>query len=535
MLDYSTSAILALVGIILAFVLSVIQSLIGSKVGSDHPVHAFLIRAIRDNKNRFFLRIPNLLNNCYCAALPLYIHWILSYFRSNAMPVAERLLNPFMNAAHVIVFGAIAIMTIRPLDVPVIFVGLAICIFALTPQFYHALSARNFGLSARGVGLLLLTVFFFSGYCVETGTSSILFWSLLIISSCLVWCFSTFAAQAMCIISFLLMLTGFHTVTFVGALLGMLIFVGLHPKYSLGYLQHTLRFIYAYATELAPIYILSRRKSIWRDLIWDIWINFGSGMKNGVRYAYENSILVVIILNPLVPVSCWASLSHSVPDTGLIGYAGAVTLAGMLAAVLTSFRLTRFLGEPERYIEAVTPWAVIVGAYYFQLNYGVALLMSLVVIFFLMDIVQLYLSKLLANYISNKPINLVETEKIIEKQLGRNVRFCSNNEQITKRLMLNDWRFAYCMTVGQDYCSMKVQEAFSIFPHLRREACQRIVSTYQINACVLDRTLYDTLFNEPIPGLESVTVAYESEGIRLLILKWEGRIEGSHSLRRVGA
>ena len=522
--------LLAAIGIALAFTLAVTQSLICAKVGSDHPVHLFLIRAIRNNGYRLFVRIPRLLNTCYCAALPLYIHYLLSHFSASTMSKAERLLNPFMNIAHVAVFAVMAMMTANIEGLPDVFVGLSICLFAFTPQFYHALSARNFGLSARGTGLLLLTVFLLSGYGVENGVSPIFFWSLLIFSSCMVWCFSTFATQAMCILSVLLMLTGGHNVALVGTVLGMLVFIALHPTYSLGYLRHTLRFIYTYATELAPIYILNRRKSIWRDLIWDIWISFRGGMKNGLRYAYENSVLVVILLNPLVIVSCWASLSHSVPATGLIGYAGAVTLTGTLAAVLTSFRLTRFLGEPERYVEAVTPWAVIVGAYSLQASFGMSALVALVALFLAMNLMQLFASKFLANYIASKPFNLAEVEIVIKERLGDDVRFCSNNEQITKRLMLNDWSFAYCMAIGQLYCGMKLQEVFSIFPHLRREACERIVSTYKINACVLDRKLYETLFDASTPGLRSVAVAYESEGLRVLILEWEEPIGNPHSM-----
>jgi hypothetical protein len=101
------------------------------------------------------------------------------------------------------------------------------------------------------------------------------------------------------------------------------------------------------------------------------------------------------------------------------------------------------------------------------------------------------------------------------------VRFCSNNEQFTKLLMQHDWHYAYCLAVGQDYCGMSVPEAFSSFPFLRREACQRIVATYRVNACLLDRQQYETLFDELPPELASLTVAFESPRVRLLILDWK--------------
>jgi hypothetical protein len=100
------------------------------------------------------------------------------------------------------------------------------------------------------------------------------------------------------------------------------------------------------------------------------------------------------------------------------------------------------------------------------------------------------------------------------------VRFCSNNEHFTKLLMHNDWHYAYCLAVGQDYCGMKVQEAFTAFPLLRRSACERIVTSYRVNACLLDRTVFENLFDQPPPNLRAMSVAYESQRFRLMILDW---------------
>ena len=47
-------------------------------------------------------------------------------------------------------------------------------------------------------------------------------------------------------------------------------FVAIHPTYGPGYLRHTLRFIQTYGRELAPVYILNKRYSIWRDLVREL-------------------------------------------------------------------------------------------------------------------------------------------------------------------------------------------------------------------------------------------------------------------------
>jgi hypothetical protein len=132
----------------------------------------------------------------------------------------------------------------------------------------------------------------------------------------------------------------------------------------------------------------------------------------------------------------------------------------------------------------------------------------------------LFASSMLLSRVQKNTHDLEQIEPVVRSRLAGQVRFCSNNEQFTKLLMQHDWHYAYCLAVGQDYCGMSVPEAFSTFPFLRREACQRIVATYRVNACLLDRQQYETLFDETPPQLASMVVAFESPRLRLLILDW---------------
>jgi hypothetical protein len=452
--------------------------------------------------------------------VPLYLHWIVAHFRTRALYWGERLLNPVVNTLHVVVFALLAVLAARVQGLPILFVGLATCAFALTPQFYHALSARNFGLSARGTGLILLTLFFLVAYAAGTGLEPALSWPALAVLGWLLWGFSTFAQQALCIISVILFVINRQYTPLAGAGLGLALFIVLHPRYSLGYLTHTLRFIRTYRRDLAPIYILATRKGIWRDLAWDIWAKAGEGLTSAARYAYGNSLLVVLLLNPLSVLSCWAVLTGRLPSGGFVAYAGAVALSGTVATLLTSFRATRFLGEPERYTEATASWAVLCGAYVLFSRHHWTLLAAASLLFLLMDLAQIHASRLLLRHVGNQTTQLDDIEAAVNERLTGEVRFCSNNEQFTKLLMRNGWHYAYCLAVGQDYCGMKVQEAFSAFPLLRRAACERIVATYRVNACLLDRTVFATLFDTPPPGLRGMSVAYESQRFRLLILDW---------------
>jgi hypothetical protein len=516
----AAAAPLVIAGLALTLILSSIQAFIGANVGSDHAVHAFITRNIRDRSYRLFVRIPRLLNTCYCGALPLYMHWLVSHFRPAAMYWCERLLNPAVNTLHVAVFVALAVLVARMAGLPWLYVGLATCVFALTPQFYHALSARNFGLSSRGTGLLLLTLFFFAAWAAGSGAEPTLSWPALAICGWLVWGFSTFAQQALCILSVILLVVAGRYVPLVGAALGLAVFIAIHPRYSLGYLQHTLHFIRSYRREMAPIYVLASRHSIWRDLVYDLWAKARGDFRSRARYAYGNSLLIVLLLNPLTALSCWAVLAGSLPRGHFIAYAGQLALAGTIAMLLTSFRATRFLGEPERYVEAVAPWAALCGAYLLFTHHQLTLLALAAVLFLFLDLAQLHISTLLLQHLGGHTRQLGAIETAVRQRLPGEVRFCSNNEHFTKLLMQNDWHYAYCLAIGQDYCGMKVQEAFASFPLLRRQACERIVATYRVNACLLDRTVFETLFDEAPPGLRSMTVAYESPRFRLVIFDW---------------
>jgi hypothetical protein len=503
-----------------ALSLSVTQSTISARVGSDHPIHVFLAECIRSRGYRLFVRIPRLLNTCYCAAVPLYVHWIVAHFRPAALSRAERLLNPVVNAVHVLLFAGLTLAAAAGADTWPGFAGLATCAFALTPQFYHAFSARNFGLSARGTGLLLLTLFFVIAYRVEAHPSELVGWVLLSAAGWLVWGFSTFAQQALCLISAILFLITGRLAPLAGVALGVIVFIALHPTYAIGYLRHTLQFIRTYRRDLAPIYILSRRDSLWRDLIRDIWLRLAKNPIDGLRYAYENSFLIVVLLNPLVPLACWATLSGDLPTHSFLAYSGAIALAGTITTILTSFRATRFLGEPERYVEAITPWGVLCGAYFLYAHAGSPGLVWALLLFLVTDLAQLRISTALTRHVGERNAQLDMVAGVVRQHVTGAVRFCSNDEQATKMLMVNDWEFAYCLAVGQDYCGMSLQQAFSKFPLLRREACQRIVATYKINACLLDRRVYDSLFDVEPADLRRITVVHETERYRLLVLEW---------------
>ena len=482
-------------------------------------MHSFLIRRIRENGFRLFVRIPRLENEAYIGALPLYLHAIMARVPLSLLPAAEKLLNPVANFLLVVLAALFVLSARLPAGEGALLAIAAAALYAATPQFYHALSARNFGLSARSVGLILVSLAFFTSFLVEQDFADPLRWLALAVCCYLVIAFSTFAAQALILVGALAAIIADHVAILGGVLGGVIVFLFLHPRYGRGYVINTVRFIRAYASELAPVYVLARRPSLWRDLVWDIWARFGQGISTGFRYAYENSLLIVIALNPLSVLAAIAVVMGWHDDLHpLFRFACEIALAGVVAMLLTSFRATRFLGEPERYVEATAVFSTI-GATSLLFAHGFqSLAWTLLAVFLAMDLAQLKASRILSNYLAAKPLDLGSAVREIGRTTDPLV--ACNNEQITKLLLTNDWRFSYCISVSHGYCGMRVGEAFAPFPFLRREAFARIVETYRVTVCVLDRDRYESVFDHPPIGLQAQRVIFESPSLRILALNW---------------
>lgn len=515
-----------------AFGLSLWQASLNAGLGSDHAVHAFLVRAIRRNRFRLFTRIPNILNETHCAALPLYLHSIVARFGSSAIPRASLLLNPVVNGLHVVLVAWIAWTVVAETGTDFGYVAVAAWIFALTPQFYHALSARNFGLSARGIGVLLLTLFLFAGHMAASGPNAWGWWAALIVSAYLVWAFSTFGAQAMVIISVLMAVLFGSATPLLGLALGLCLFIAVHPRYSIGYLKHTLSFIHTYGTSLAAVYILPRRFSIWRDLVWDIWQRIFRSRIAGLRYAYENSILIISVLNPatIAAIVLWASGRVSmVQIAGLPGYASHVAVCGVVAFLLTSFRPTRFLGEPERYVEATTPWAAVASGLFLMSQFGLPGLLLVLAALLAMDLFQFAASRMLQRHVAKNPMGYAAVQQAIVAAADGPVRCAGNNEQFTRHMLEMDWSFVFCMALEKTHCGLPIAEAFTEYPFIRRESLQKIVRHYRANFCVLDRKIYDDIYDEQPADLLASHTVHLSPDVRVLRLDWATDTASAHS------
>lgn len=496
----------------IVFLFNLIQSAFTRNSGSDNAVHLFLINQIRKNKNKLFTRIPRLLNKSSIGALPLYLHWCVSWFDTKKIASIQLLLNPCVSLLHSVVIYFISLH----LYCNWLYSFQITLLFSLTPQFFHAYSAKNFGISSRGIGFLLFTVFFFCIYCARVESS--FFLAGAIFSGFLIWGFNTFALQALFIFAMVFLVLWKNPMPLAGLVLGFSIFYLIDPKYAKAYVDATGKYINCYRNEIAKKYVLKHRKSIWLDLIIDIWIQIKYNLPNGLKYAYGNTVLIIIFLNPILIISLFLYIfnnTNTVQDQFLYQ----TVVAGIIATILTSFRGTRFLGEPERYAELVTPWSVMLFVSLGIKKFGSLGLILFASYYVLMVLVQIYLSKLIRARHGQLENDLKKIVSILSKTKTI-IKICSNNEQITKKLMENNWKFACCISAGEKYGGMNFSDVFLSYPFLQKDSLIKIINKYKINTVLFDKQLKEKIDLRCFKNKVKINKKIKLKTLNLLKLKW---------------
>lgn len=484
---------MALIGAMLAasitFVLSLWQSRHLAGLGSDQPVHIFLANVIRENHFRLFRQVPRLVNPSYCGAYPLFLHWLLALAGTGNLARIERYLNPTLNA---VVVGVLAIMLM--VEGHGDLVAPACVLLALTPQFYHALSARNYGISARPLGLLLFFVLANLAMLAAADGD----WAIYAAGTAcayLVWGCSTFALQ-MTLFSALARAVMFGDWLLLAfTIAGGLLFFTLHPRYGPSYAWHTFRFSRAYGRKLAALFILNRRHSIWRDFIRDFWLMARtSPIQQTFRYVYENAVVIAVFLNVTTPLALalWLFDNGGTALPALVAFALEMAAIGAVLFVLTTFRATRFLGEPERYLEMTAPFTVAATAYLLDAHFGSWALMALVGYFAAVDAAQLRLTQMVRQVMQSRAGDVADIVAAVESAFGgQPIRFTSNNDELLKYFQVQPWSFARYWSYAEPYAGYELEQAFAPFPNLRTEVVEAAIRQYDVNVCLIDRMVAD--------------------------------------------
>ena len=401
---------------------------ISGKRGQDQHYHFALIDTIRSNRYRFvrgddfFLIEPKMI-------YPQLVHWCLSFLPDSILMPVGRYLSVVMVFLSTLVFSLFA-WQMYPDMFPEggpgqwEFLCLSLALYVFTPYSYYTNNAKNAGLSARAVGVLLLELLFYSLVLYLTGKGA-LFVYVSVVIGLVILLSSQFASQVFLFVLPVASLVLGEPRLLLVPVLAIFIYMAVLPGFFFAYARGQWYHKSFYCRYLAKNFILELRPSIWRDFIYDFWARFKSQPKSSVnvppvrrllsrlywplRYALGNSVVLLVVGMPLVLIAIVLLFSHlGVGSSSLWGrhdttvIMGGLVLSALVVFLLTTFRPSRFLGEPERYAESVNVLAVILTTL-FLINtfpYWLVLLSAVFIVtllFLLMQVGDLLLQKYESN------------------------------------------------------------------------------------------------------------------------------------------
>lgn len=462
-----------------------------STPGSDHYFHFGYINSIKANSGRFITKVITFLNDDDFPD-PQLFHWLLSLFPSAFL---EKYFKYFGLVFNLFSFGFFILFfqyaypylnCSIPLSEAIWVAGL---IYIFTPFEYFAWNAKNVGLSARGFGLMLGHLFLY-GLFIYWVKNDYFYFIAASVFAYLVLLSSQFAFQFVIFFTWILsVLTGNWLVSLIPfiAVAGFLV---TFPRWSIVFFKRQWQYKRMYFSILSPKFGLKSRYSIWRDFVYDFWkMPAQKGWVRTIEYIYRNPVVELLAGFPslfLVLISVlWTGQMDVFREHDstwiFIGCA-------LIIFVLTSFRLTRFLGEPQRYIEFVFPIISFVPLFTpFLWDDMAVILFSL---FMLM--IELMAIKMLAkkhgggNTTGEKTTQLLERFQQMKIKEEEN-KIASNNNEVLKYFAAKDFRILNVNVTSPYTGGIHFNDLFpESFGNYEPESLSRLVQYYKINWLIFD-------------------------------------------------
>jgi hypothetical protein len=171
-------------------------------------------------------------------------------------------------------------------------------------------------------------------------------------------------------------------------------------------------------------------------------------------------------------------------------YSFSMSLSGFILLLLTSFRSTRFLGEPERYVEFVVPFACAAVADQLLTNGQGTVFVGLILWSLIANVGQIGIALKLQGHISGTQQQLKKLGAFISKAAsGRAVVFSSNSEEVVKAFMSEPWKFVRYWSFETKMAGLGVREAFSVYPFFRMDSFCRIAAAYGVSYAIIDKSV----------------------------------------------
>jgi hypothetical protein len=412
---------------------------ISKKNSIDEYYYIGLVLAIKKNKNRFVSSHPNIIDEENFVTPQLFF-WACSFFPEKIIRTKARYLSYVI---HIILFFVVIILFtsiysfyIQDNNVLIDSIFVSVILYIFTPYNYASWVVRNIAFSARGFGILLGILQIYLVILAQIHALNIYIFLALTFLNFSIIIGSLFTIQ----FSFFFLLfisfffhNYFYFLTFpTGFLVCYILLPSITKSYLRGQYWHKLIF----KKYLSNDFLLQARLSIWRDLVYDIWVKIFKKKGTGLYYIITNPLIFVIYGIPsfIYCIVNFLSIKISSPYYTQIGYnLFSVILSCFFCFIITSFRNTRFLGEPERYMEFAIPFCIMLLIIQ-TMDKDIVLINSSdlwLLTFISVIITSLFL---IYNKIRDRKINLIGINQMIEVK-----NFILEQRTEKKILLSNSW------------------------------------------------------------------------------------------------
>ena len=350
----------------------------GLKSGSDHAFHVNLIYKLKNN-HRFCDYSPfqvNEVNFCY----PQLLHWLLSFFPEKIYRVHHFYINLTIKIIELLSFNMFLFYMQSIIGFDDSKLLYANIVFNIFPFSYAVWNAKNTGISARHIGLIAGQIYSYLLVVYYLDNNTLMLVPLFLVVFIILLLSQMSMQYVVLSLPFYAILFNMPEIILLPFLAYGLFYL-LMPKVAINYIIGQYNHKRNYALFLADIFILKERPSIYRDFFYDFWIKFKSSFKQGLIYLGMNPLVEIVYGFPFLWFIIYYSIEYPITEIESILLKVIFVCLGLF--FLISFRLTRFLGEPQRYLEFEIPFISILFVIYFDYEYIIGLgLFSLIIIIF---------------------------------------------------------------------------------------------------------------------------------------------------------
>jgi hypothetical protein len=471
---------------------------------SDHQFHLNMIREMKRNGHRFLNKYPRFIG-CNTIGCPQLFHWIFSFIdlkNIHRVVFIYKCIIYGLDLLFFFLFFKQGFIDYSSTLSPYLFYFFASLLFIFTPFNYVKWNASNTGLSPRSLGVMLGRVFVYV-ILLYTGNHSLVWIPVLVFISYIILLASQFAFQYVLFFCFLYACFSFNIMIGLVPVAGAGVFLMLNPRACKRYLACQYQHKKIYATHFAKRFILAYRPSIWRDFIYDFWKKIGKEKWRAIPYIQTNSLVTLFWGFTIIPLGIYTSFKIFMADPGISLYgfiASSILLQVLLITVfimlLTSFSITRFLGEPERYLEFAIPAAI----FLFIKSYSSQFVYYLIFLYIILSLLLIWVNKrydrasirenllLKLEEKDEKGNSVLSTLENLENKYGF-LNIFSNNEEITRRLLfMENAAFLIPDIAAAKTGPFLYQDIFaSQYPFINESLLLPMIREFAINVFIVDR------------------------------------------------